>query len=788
VLRNTPASAFGLVLCGVAGVAVAVCVPATRAHAKKTGPAAPKTGQELVTRVYAVSDLADINAALNERRPQPPPATKAAVPAPGAIPPPEAAKGQPPAAKGPKPQPPSHPLADLIQGCIRPKTWDGLGGPGSIEFSGTGKTAAITVKNTRQVQREIESLLAQLRRLRAAGKAQARPAPLETERPEWEKRIRKALAQKVTVRLQNRPFDEIVRALGKRLGIPILYDDAALKEVEFDTTNPFTLEVTDVHARTALDLLLKREGLTWIFQNEALCITVLDDENDEHHFVRVYDVRDVVGMRDSSGRVDNDFDSLISLITSTTDLSAWDNVGGPGSIEPVEAEGLAALVCSHTREMQELVEGLLAGLRTFHGTRGLPTAKPALTVTLGDGPESLSKVMSRKISLDADQEPFDQVMKRLAQLLGVNVQYDHKALEEVGFEVGKRLTIHVSGISAAAALDFLLYPEGLSWQPWGGVLVITTPDEAANKPFVRVYDVHDLVYHANPKGPGDAGFEPPDFDQLISLITSCVRHTTWGEVGGPGPIGPFYGEGTDLLVFAQTWETHREAEALLDALRAVRHANPPKPGETLVGPFVVPWEKAVRQALDRQIDVSFRRTPLVDVAAALKRMLGIEVQLDAKAIEELEMRKDRPVTFEWTNVSAEKALDEMLDLLKLTWSIRDEVLWITTHDEYSNDLRPRVYDVTGLVPSGKEIDFDWLTNRITREVHGKPWEEYAGPESITPYESQGIRALVVNQSERNRRKTEAVLRDLQKKPPPALIRKPVPEHSNCVPEGVLNRR
>ncbi len=52
---------------------------------------------------------------------------------------------------------------------------------------------------------------------------------------------------------------------------------------------------------------------------------------------------------------------------------------------------------------------------------------------------------------------------------------------------------------------------------------------------------------------------------LIDLITSTIKPTTWDEVGGPGSIMPAAG----MLVISQTQEVHEEIEGVLANLRAV---------------------------------------------------------------------------------------------------------------------------------------------------------------------------------------------------------------------------
>lgn len=66
----------------------------------------------------------------------------------------------------------------------------------------------------------------------------------------------------------------------------------------------------------------------------------------------------VGGMGGASGA---DFDSLINLITSTVEPDSWDDVGGPGTVQPFD--GNLSLVVSNTQEVHEAVVSLLEQLR-----------------------------------------------------------------------------------------------------------------------------------------------------------------------------------------------------------------------------------------------------------------------------------------------------------------------------------------------------------------------------------------------------------------------------------------
>jgi hypothetical protein len=87
---------------------------------------------------------------------------------------------------------------------------------------------------------------------------------------------------------------------------------------------------------------------------------------------RVYPVLDLITPR-QSGRLTaqhpfaTDYDSLIDLLTLTIAPQSWDDVGGPGSIEP--HDNTASLVVSQTREVHIQLESLLITLRRVKATQ-----------------------------------------------------------------------------------------------------------------------------------------------------------------------------------------------------------------------------------------------------------------------------------------------------------------------------------------------------------------------------------------------------------------------------------
>lgn len=118
------------------------------------------------------------------------------------------------------------------------------------------------------------------------------------------------------------------------------------------------------------------------------------------------------------------------------------------------------------------------------------------------------------------------------------------------------------------------------------------------------------------------------------------------------------------------------AGAPLDRYLAERHADP---SETKV------W-----QALDEPTELDFTDQPLSDVIDFLKARHNIEVQIDARALEDAGLGSDTPITRTLKGITLRSALRLMLSELELTYVVRNGVLMITTKIEADN-MRNTIY-------------------------------------------------------------------------------------------------
>ena len=82
--------------------------------------------------------------------------------------------------------------------------------------------------------------------------------------------------------------------------------------------------------------------------------------------------------------------------------------------------------------------------------------------------------------------------------------------------------------------------------------------------------------------------------------------------------------------------------------------------------------------LAKLVSLHYTETPLNQIVEKLLADSGIEIQIDAKALDGVGVSSDTPVTIHVENISLAAALRHLLRNLDLTYMIRDEVLQITT--------------------------------------------------------------------------------------------------------------
>lgn len=178
-------------------------------------------------------------------------------------------------------------------------------------------------------------------------------------------------------------------------------------------------------------------------------------------------------------------------------------------------------------------------------------------------------------------------------------------------------------------------------------------------------------------------------------------------------------------------------------------------------------EEAILAALEEKSDVEFVDEPLSSVVDYFESTHKVEIQVDTRALEDVNMGTDTPISKSVQNVTFRSALNLVLRDLDLTWMIADEVLIITTPEEAELHLVPRVYDVKKLVTvqdmdGNLWQDFDSLIEAITGTIQPESWEGVGGPGSIASLEYRGAVVLIVRQTHKVHAQLAKLLEDLAK--------------------------
>jgi hypothetical protein len=178
---------------------------------------------------------------------------------------------------------------------------------------------------------------------------------------------------------------------------------------------------------------------------------------------------------------------------------------------------------------------------------------------------------------------------------------------------------------------------------------------------------------------------------------------------------------------------------------------PPRPAAAKQSPLGV-GEAAIKKALGEPTELEFIETPLSDVIDYLKEHHHIEIQLDNKALADVGIGSDTPVTMNLRGVSLRSALKLVLRNLNLTWTVQDEVLLITTPEEAESRLDTKVIDVSDLVVCRNKHDdlwddYDTLIDAITTAIKPTTWDQVGGPGSITGASLGTAKVLIVSQTQ-----------------------------------------
>jgi len=188
--------------------------------------------------------------------------------------------------------------------------------------------------------------------------------------------IEAALAQPTSLEFNDEPLSNIVDYLKDYHRIEIMLDQAILEEVGFDPGKQMTVNLKGISLESALDLILRQEGLVWTICDEIFLITTPEERDNLPMTTELYPVGDLVERRDEEGGSHDDYKTLVKLIVSHVARTSWAEAGGPGTITGATFGSAKVLVVTHDYRVHRQIEGLLERIRA-EGRQPASEGKPA---------------------------------------------------------------------------------------------------------------------------------------------------------------------------------------------------------------------------------------------------------------------------------------------------------------------------------------------------------------------------------------------------------------------------
>ncbi len=544
--------------------------------------------------------------------------------------------------------------------------------------------------------------------------------------------LREKLALPVTVGWDRVPLETAARELGEQCGITIRLDRDRLTEEVVSPSQPVSLQVQGVRARSVLRLLLDDVGAGYVWQDGGLTITSRDAA-DTQLVERLYATADVT--RDAQFGEEQ----LAEVFQEVVKPDSWEDAGGSGTIDVRPG----ALLIKQTSRLHEEIDDLLAELRSQANacSRHTPCAVPCDCCDRHSSPATVAiyQALDARVTVDINR-PGPTVLRELAGQHKINVvaqwsklQNDFSFAEPFESRVPRPEAgpVVLTDVTWRVALDVLLDLHGLDWTVHDDVLLVTSREEADSALSVRAYSIPeiDLQRATWLQLPGIfnlGNYYPPSSywtNEFLDELTSLIRPASWSDAGGPASFRGF----SQALIVSQSRRVHDELADWLAQLQRARDPRVIDYDERTTSP------QAARlwQLLEQPVTVDFRQrqVTLGQALEDLRQRYGLaNIVIDAKrVVEEAQVDPDKdPLDLDLTvkDVSLEAVLDSLVGSLGVGWFVRDNVVVVTSRDRADTAIVNLAYRCPALT---KRNDGDTIIDTITNTIKPDSWGNAGGP-------------------------------------------------------------
>lgn len=119
-------------------------------------------------------------------------------------------------------------------------------------------------------------------------------------------------------------------------------------------------------------------------------------------------------------------------------------------------------------------------------------------------------------------------------------------------------------------------------------------------------------------------------------------------------------------------------------------------------PALTRHEQEIQAALQSKTNFNFPDVPLSKAIGTIQNQHGINIFIDALALQELGLTVDEPINVSLSGISLKSALNIILNPIGLDYVVNNEVLKITTTDDVTTTFKVRIYPVADLCDSPEE--------------------------------------------------------------------------------------
>lgn len=190
-------------------------------------------------------------------------------------------------------------------------------------------------------------------------------------------------------------------------------------------------------------------------------------------------------------------------------------------------------------------------------------------------------------------------------------------------------------------------------------------------------------------------------------------------------------------------------------------------------PALTKGEQEIQKALNTITEGEFPDIPLGKAINSFQTQHGINIFLDARALEQEGLTADEPINVSLRGISLKSALNIILKPIGLDYVVDNEVLKITTADDVARTLNVRIYSVADLCDTPD--DYEALENVIRNtclDLRQKNWSAdglVIGSPNTQPIPQRNptisvvpqCKAIVINQTDRVHTKIVDLLSQLR---------------------------